>query len=232
MRDAPVVFLHAAVCDSRMWRAQIAALGDRAVAYDRRGTGSAVAELLATISEPAILVGCSAGARIALDAAVLHPGRVRGLMLIAPTVSGAPDPVHPPAIAALLARQQATVDLDRLNAIKARLWLDGPLAAEGRVGGDARRLFLEMNGRILRTAPAANTDTVSCYARLHEIRVPTRVIWGDLDFPHIQDRARHVAGAIPHALGHELPGTAHLPSLERPDEITALIDGFVNRPAA
>jgi pimeloyl-ACP methyl ester carboxylesterase len=231
MKDAPVVFLHAAVCDSRMWHAQLAALGERAIAYDRRGTGSAVAELLATISAPAILVGCSAGARVALDAAVLHPGRVRGLVLIAPTVSGAPDPVHPPAIAALLAQQQATVDRDRLNAVKARLWLDGPLAPEGRVGGDARQLFLEMNGRILRAAPAANTDTVSCYARLGEIRVPTLVIWGNLDFPHIQDRARHVAATIPHARGHELPGAAHLPSLERPGEITALIEGFVNRPA-
>lgn len=232
MTDAPVVFLHAAVCDSRMWQAQIAAVGDRAVAYDRRGSGSAVAELMDMVAEPAILVGCSAGGRIALDAAVLHPARVRGLVLIAPTISGAPDPVHPPAIAALLALQQATVDLDRLNAIKARLWLDGPLAPEGRVGGDARRLFLEMNGRILRTAPAVNTDTVSCYARLHEIRVPTLVIWGDLDFPHIQDRARHVVDAIPQAVGHELPGTAHLPSLERPGEIAALIDGFVKRPAA
>jgi pimeloyl-ACP methyl ester carboxylesterase len=37
----PVVFLHAAVCDSRMWRAQLDAVGagNRAIAYDRRGFG-------------------------------------------------------------------------------------------------------------------------------------------------------------------------------------------------
>jgi pimeloyl-ACP methyl ester carboxylesterase len=228
MSKPPVVFLHAAVCDSRMWRAQTDAIAG-AIAYDRRGTGSAVAELMETVANPAILVGCSAGGRIALDAALAHPGRVRGLVLIAPTVSGAPDPVHPPAIAALLAEQQACSDHDRLNAIKARLWLDGPLAREGRVGGEARRLFLDMNGRILRAPPAANTDAIAAHDRLGEIAVPALVIWGDLDFPHIQARSRHVAAAIPGAAGHELAGTAHLPSLERPDEITALIAAFIGR---
>ena len=42
----PVVFLHAAVCDSRMWRAQLDAVGasNKAIAYDRRGFGETRAE--------------------------------------------------------------------------------------------------------------------------------------------------------------------------------------------
>src|SRR3546814_14940726 len=42
----PVVFLHAAVCDSRMWDAQLDAVGatHKAIAYDRRGFGKTVAE--------------------------------------------------------------------------------------------------------------------------------------------------------------------------------------------
>ena len=59
-RGDPVVFLHAGVCDSRMWRAQLDGIGagSKAIAYDRRGFGetrteredfSAVADLMAVI---------------------------------------------------------------------------------------------------------------------------------------------------------------------------------------
>jgi hypothetical protein len=49
------------------------------------------------------------------------------------------------------AAEQAA-DFDALDDLEARLWLDGPTAPEGRVGGDLRALFLEMNGRALRAA--------------------------------------------------------------------------------
>ena len=40
-RGDPVVFLHANVADSRMWRAQLDSVGatNKAIAYDRRGFG-------------------------------------------------------------------------------------------------------------------------------------------------------------------------------------------------
>jgi pimeloyl-ACP methyl ester carboxylesterase len=247
-RGDPIVFLHAAVCDSRMWRAQLDAIGasHKAIAYDRRGFGetraekedfSAIADLLAVIDAvgngaPAILVGCSQGGRIALDTALLHPSHVRALVLIAPAASGAPEPIYPPDIEDLMARlkdaEQAR-DLDRVNFVKAHLWLDGPLQPEGRVTGEARKLFLDMNVIALRSPPiGSNLDVAPTFHRLGEISAPSLVLWGDLDFPHIQERCRHIAMTMPNASGRMLTGTAHLPSLERPTEITRLLAEFID----
>lgn len=243
----PVVFLHSNVCDSRMWSAQLAAVGasHKAIAYDRRGFGettaeredhSALADLMAVLEatangEPAILVSCSLGGRIALGAALRHPSRVRALVLIAPNVTGAPDPTYSPEIEELMTQSkeaEASHDLDRVNAMKARLWLDGPLAPAGRVAGPARDLLLDMNGIALRSPPVgSDVDVPPIYHRLSEIVAPSFVVWGDLDFPYVQERCRHVAATVPNGSGREMKGTAHLPSLDQPEEVTALLATFI-----
>lgn len=244
----PVVFLHANVADSRMWRAQMEVIGsdNMAIAYDRRGFGKTVtgperfyagSDLMAVIDatsdgSPAILVGCSRGGLIAIDAALHYPERFRALVLIAPSVSGAPTASNPPEIQDLM-RQAAEVeesgDLDQLNALKARMWLDGPLAAEGRVKGNARQLFLDMNGIALRLKAdtPAEIDTAPAYNLLGDISMPTLVLSGDLDFPFIQERSRHIAKTVRSGTHHEMHGAAHLPSLERPEEITERLAGFI-----
>lgn len=245
----PVVFLNANVCDRRMWRAQLDAVGVRskAIGYDRRGFGetlaepedfSAVADLMAVLDatatgEPAVLVGCSLGGRIALDAALRNPSRVRALILIAPNVTGAPAPTYSPQIESFMAQSkeaEESGDLDRINAMKARLWLDGPLAPEGRVSGPARDLLLDMNGIALRSPPVgSDVDVPQIYHRLGEIKVPCLVIWGDLDFPFVQDRCRHVVASVRNGSGYEMTGAAHLPSLERPAEVTSLVAEFLGQ---
>jgi pimeloyl-ACP methyl ester carboxylesterase len=242
----PVVFLHAAIADRRMWRAGVerVAASHQAILYDRRGAGetvaqaadhSAIDDLFAVIDtigggKPATLVGCSQGGRIALDAALRYPARVRKLVLIAGTVTGAPDPVYPPDVPPLLAAIKAAEtarDWDRVNALKARLFLDGALGAEGRVKDPARSFFLQMHDTILRkTPPGRDIDQPEAYSRLAELAMPVLVLWGDLDLPHIQDRSRHVAARAPRAIGHAIPGTGHLPNLERPDKVMARIADF------
>ncbi len=243
----PVVFLHAAICDRRMWRAQIDGLGatHQTIAFDRRGFGetrcvaedySAVEDLMAVLDtvaphKPATVIGCSQGGRIAIDAALIHPSRVRALVLISATVFCAPDPIYPPELEDAMVRLKEAEqkrDLEYLNAMKARFFLDGALAFEGRVQGPARERFLEMNGIALRAPPSGtNRDAIPAYQRLHEITVPTLVIQGDLDFPHIQQRSRYIAATIPNATYHALHGAAHLPSLEQPAQVTKLIAEFV-----
>lgn len=235
---APVVFLHAGVADRRMWNAQlpaVASAGFQAVAYDRRGFGdtlhadesySQVRDLAAVLDaatsrEPAVLVGCSQGGRIALDAALALPRRVRALVLVAPAVTGAPEIAEmPPAIKDWIERMEAAedaADVDRINALEAHAWLDGPLAPEGRVGGAVRELFLDMNELALRAEQRGiEIAPPPAYDRVHEMAVPALVMWGDLDFPRIDVRCEHLVARMQRARAHRLPGAAHLPNLEDP----------------
>ncbi|KER70148.1 alpha/beta hydrolase [Burkholderia cepacia] len=246
-RGAPIVFLHARVADRRMWDRQMREIGAnlQAVAYDRRGFGetaaeaeahSSVEDLIAVIESatdgsPAILVACSQGGGIALDAALRYPSRVRALVLVAPSVTGAPKPIHAAPVDDLIARladAEANGHIDEVIAIRASLWLDGPLQHEGRVTGEARALFDEMNAVALGLPPAGmNADAPIAYGRLAEISVPTLVMCGDLDLPGIQERSRYVAKTLSGGIFHPITGTAHLPSLERPREVTGKIVDFI-----
>jgi pimeloyl-ACP methyl ester carboxylesterase len=157
---------------------------------------------------------------------------VRALVLIAPAVSGAPDPVAlPPAIQVLideLERAERAEDVERINALEAHIWLDGPLAPEGRVAGELRRLFLDMNGIALRAPPMPSLLAASsAWERLHEVRVPTLVLCGDLDFPHLAERCRVLVERIPGARGEVIEGTAHLPTFEQPERCAALLRSFL-----
>lgn len=248
-----VVFLHAGVADHRMWQRQLDTLSDRwrCVAYDRRGFGDThaqpepyamVDDLVAVLDalqiERAVLVGCSQGGRISIDAALAHPGRVRALVLVAAAVTGAPEPEgFAPAIVErleALEAAEAREDLDAVNELEAQVWLDGPAQPAGRVGGAVRALFLAMNGNALRLAATAGEalPPPPAWPRLHEIAVPTLAVWGPLDFPHLDERMRHVVATVPGARGHELGGTAHLPNLERPDAFDTLLRDFLMQHAA
>ena len=247
-QGAPVVLLHAGVADRRMWRAEMAALanaGFHAHAYDRRGFGdtlhadepwSHVDDLVAVLDHVAgdhasILVGCSRGGALAIDAALAYPRRVQGLVLVAPAIGGAPEPtVIPPGIRALIDRMEraeAASDIDAINALEARAWLDGPLAPEGRVAGAARDLFLTMNEIALRSeARGTQRHPVPAYDRVGAIDCPTLVAWGELDFPDVVDNCRHLAGTIKRARRHVFAGAAHFPNLEQPDAFGQLLVDF------
>ena len=245
----PVLFLHANVADRRMWHGQWSALTSAhpVASYDRRGFGdsrtlqpaphSNVADLWAVMDslgyDKAVLVGCSLGGRVAIDATLARPDRVSGLVVVAPGVSGAPAPQHGEPVKSIMdaiSAAEALGDLDAKNELRARLWLDGPLSTAGRVGGDARQLFLSMNGKALRAAhPGAATEESSAWERVEAIRAPTLVLWGDLDLPLLQERCSVLAQRIPGAESFVLRGTAHLPALEAPQQFNSMLRRYLDR---
>jgi pimeloyl-ACP methyl ester carboxylesterase len=239
----PLIFLHAGVADRRMWRPQMTALSSsfRTVAYDRRGFGETetadlpfshledLREILDRLDiQRASLVGCSQGGRVAIDFALAYPDRAESLVLIAPAISGAPAPLNFPARAldldAELDAADEAGDLERVNAIEAIFWLDGPTSPEGRVGGAVRDLFLDMNGLALaRPDLQQEIEPPSAYEQVSDLDLPVLLLWGDLDFPHVKDRCHYLVQTIPGARGQVITATAHLPNLEKPQLMNQLI---------
>jgi pimeloyl-ACP methyl ester carboxylesterase len=182
--------------------------------------------------DSALLLGCSQGGRIAIDIALAHPGRVRALVLVASAVSGAPPAgAFSDAVQArldALEAAEAREDTEAANELEAQLWLDGPAQPPGRVGGALRELFLSMNGIALRSeSPGNEVAPPPAWPRLHEIGVPTLVLWGPLDFAHLQLRMRHLVDTIAGAQGEVIDGTAHLPNLERPEAFQLVVASFL-----
>ena len=98
------------------------------------------------------LAGASAGGGLALDAALIAPRRVAGLVVMGTAVSGAPEPeldADTKRFDSLLEQAYAARDAQEINRLETWLWLDGPGQPEGRVGGPARKLALDMNAAII-----------------------------------------------------------------------------------
>jgi pimeloyl-ACP methyl ester carboxylesterase len=251
--DGPphVVFLHTGISDLRSWDevSDLLSPDMDVVAYDRRGFGvtayrperhDQVVDLLAVLDglglDEVVLVGNSRGGQIALDFTLTHPTRVSALVLVAPAVSGAPasgeiEPVEA-AIWETLEAAEAAGALDALNLGEIRLWVDGPYAPEGRVGGAVRDLALDMNRIALHAAdPGYESEALDAWSRLSEVHCPVLVVAGDLDLAHIRARAKEVASRMAGARMQVMEGAAHLPGLEQPAAFAALLRDFLGRPA-
>jgi pimeloyl-ACP methyl ester carboxylesterase len=236
--------LHAGIADSRMWRPQEAALGAAGFAVlapDLRGFGqrpmgtvpfSNARDVEALLDGPAVVVGNSLGGRVALELAVLRPDLVERLIVIAPGMPGWgwSDETR----AGWAAEEEAFErgDLEGAAEASLRQWIDGPRRAPDAVDQELRSSVREMILRSyeLQSAEEAEEEAVldpPVNERLGDIRCPTLVIVGDEDVADMQGIAAHVAASISAARLATVTGASHLPSLERPDAVNALLLEFL-----
>lgn len=246
--DGPaILFLHAGVADSRMWRDQMSLEGYRSIAYDRRGFGKtplgdeefsdmedAVTVLDRLGVASATIVGCSMGGGTALELAIEHPDRVDALVLVG-AAPGGWEPEgdwedHPLWEDAVAAYKRG--DLDRVAEVDMEMWLVGYGRDGSVIDPSLKELFLNMDKTPLSTEDRRNELSKSYekghLEQLDAIAAPTLVVIGENDEPYLLAAADFLAEKLSDRPPVVLADTAHLPSLERPEEFNQALTGFLS----
>lgn len=176
---------------------------------------------------PAIVVGYSMGARLALRLAVTEPTLVRGLILESPS-AGIADRRERATRVADDTRLADQLEQEGLDAFMST-WEGAPIfaserrlppAVQGRIRAARRRNRAEGLAASLRGAGQGVMEPL--VDRLKTIGCPTFVIAGGLD-PTGIERARVVAGRIPTVRMVILPDRGHAPHRESPARFRRLL---------
>jgi len=233
--DGPsIVFVHGAVMTRAQWRLQVdhfAAAGYRCVSVDLPGHGTladraftiddAVAHVIDTIDTAAggraILVGLSLGGYVAMTVAGLHPGRVRALVLAGSTR----EPSGPSRVVFWCIGWGLSVAPEPV--LRAYMgWL-----YRHRYGRDVAEMILA-NGYFAKGGGVA-IRTLSrgrFRERLAAYGGPILVINGDLDFVFSLGERQFLEG-VEGVTSRRIRRAAHLSNVDRPDEFSEAVEGFV-----
>ena len=186
----------------------------------------------------AAVVGASLGGRVALEIAVARPDLVRALVL---EDAGFPGVDWSEEVRAGWAAEDEAVargDLNTATEANLRLWVDGP----NRAPTDVDAAFRAAVGGMVRRAlelQAPHWDELDeellvpdLAERLGDVRAPTLALAGEEDVEDMQELARRFAREIPRARHATIAGSAHMPSLERPEAFDALVLPFLGETLA
>ena len=238
-----VVLIHGFGLDMRMWDPQVGPLAarSRVVRYDCRGFGASgpfdpavpythAGDLVALLDHldigEAVLAGLSFGGRVALQAALADPARVRGLALLDAVLDGVPwDPESARAMDEVARRVQEAGVLAGREA-----WLAHPLFAAARERPDLAAALAAMVagypgqhwlGQDPHRQASQPIDV------LEGIAGPALVAVGERDVPGFREMSAVLARRIPGADYHLIAGAGHMVNMEQPAAINDLLISFV-----
>jgi 3-oxoadipate enol-lactonase len=242
----PLLLLHAAICDGRMWEDQIGEFAHthRVIAPDFRGFGQSkmVAgpfahrhDLLALMDHlgvgRAILAGGSMSGKTTLDFVLEYPDRVEALILVASALSG-----YRFTDAGTLAAWEASDAAleagrhDEAAEIEMQTWLAGSRRRLEQIDPGLRQRVRNMLIQSYATPPDLGEEQPldpPAIGRLGEVRAPTLIIVGDEDRPGIVAVAGLLEAGIAGAKKVIMHGTAHLPNMEQPSAFNRIVGEFL-----
>src|ERR1700741_1786794 len=223
------VFVHAGIADNRMWHAA-APSSPGARLHELRGFGdtpaateafSHAADLAGTLMEASTLVGASYGGQVCLEVAAAHPLLVRELVLL-----NAPLPDHEwsAEMEAYGEREEElweADDLDGVTALNVDFWV-------GHAAPEVQELVALMQRRALDLQRDADAEDDAPEAiDLTAIAARTLVAWGARDHPDFAAIGARLGSEIAGAETAVIEGAGHLPALERPEAVIALLKRFL-----
>lgn len=162
----------------------------------------------------AVVGGLSMGAALALEVALAHPERVRGIVLASFPAAG------PGGVAAIATRFADVLDRDGLEAAGAEfVW--GPKSGFDRAAAAfVRQGFLEHDAHALAALLRG------FLGRLPSLDVPALVIAGEADAISLAP-SRRLAELLPRGELTVLPGAGHVVNLSAPAAFNAALSGFL-----
>jgi pimeloyl-ACP methyl ester carboxylesterase len=180
----------------------------------------------------AYLMGCSMGGGACMNFALEYPERADALIMVGSAPGGftydewSPSPLDEEMDAAY-----EKGDLARVNDLAVQIFVDGKGRTPDQVNPALRQKILDMNRVALRNETLMGKDVpppVSAAKRIGELRLPVLIVIGDLDEEYIARAADFMAANIPGARKIVMPGTAHVPNMEFPNEFNAHVQTFLD----
>jgi pimeloyl-ACP methyl ester carboxylesterase len=237
-KGPPLVFVHGAGDDARIWRPQLAALADEftVVAWDEPGAGRS-----SDVPGDFALADYANCLAALIDALALGPAHVAGLSWGGTVVQELYR--HRPALVATLilidtyAGWKGSLPEEEVGArvAGARRMLAAPAedALPGLFAGDPPAEFVSLLEEIAAAARPASLRTqlvVMAQADqrdlLPRIAVPTLLIWGERDARSPLSVAHQFEQAIPDTKLVVIPRCGHLSNLEQPEQFNAAVREF------
>lgn len=225
----PVLFLPGLLCDSTLWRAQIDDLGEIVAPCVADLTLDSNVESMARralIAAPPrfSLVALSMGGYVAFEIMRQAPERVTRLALL--STSAAADDARRSED-----RRKAieTLKLGRFMGVTTRMLPQ--LIHPPRLEDPVAEAVMAMAQRVGSAAFVRQQEAIllrpDSRPLLSTIAVPTLVAVGDGDQLTPPDASREIHAGIPGASLHILPDCGHLPPMERPENVNALLRNWL-----